>query len=252
MQLVLSIFLAIVGLYLLFLALSPLVIPLIQLLSPGPADKNASVSKGQMLIKNSRTVVVVGAHPDDVEWYAGGTLAALSEKDAKIIIVMATDGGNLRKLRRAEQLKAARIIGYDQVVFLDYPDGFLKDQPRDEVTGRIEKVLQQYKPDTLITFDPFIQGPVYHHPDHVAAGKAAVSAAKQTGVKSVYLFHSGAPDTWVDISKGIQLKADARAAHKTQTKWFLTPFGMDYIIKEAAWFEGRKAGLHYAESFRRL
>lgn len=242
----------VIGIYLLFLAISPFLVALMNLINPGPKNKQAALENGKELLKAAKTVVAVGAHPDDIEWYTSGTLARLSKTGVRVVVIMATDGGNLRKARQAEQLKAARMLGYEKVVFLGYPDGSLKKQPQQEIVKRIEEVYRDYQPDTLITFDPYKQGPFYHHPDHIAAGKAAIEAALQMNIPHVYLFHSGESDTWVDISKEINLKIKGREAHRSQTRWFLTPFGMGYVIKEAAFFDGSKVGLKYAEPFRKL
>lgn len=242
----------IVGIYLLFLVISPFLVAFLNLMSPGPKSRNMALKNGRELLEKAKIVVAVGAHPDDIEWYTGGTLARLSKTGVRVIVIMATDDGRCEKIRQAEQLKAARTLRYEKVIFLGYPDGSLKKQPQQEILGKLKKIYQNYKPDTIITFDPCIQSPFYHHSDHITAGKAAIEAALQMNIPHVYLFHSGGSDTWVDISKEIDLKIKGREAHKSQTKWFLTPFGMGYIIREAAFFDGLQVGLRYAESFRKL
>jgi len=242
----------IVGIYLLFLIASPFLVASIQLFNPAPKNRNIALQNGKELLDKTKTVVAVGAHPDDIEWYSGGTLARLSRNGIRVIVVMATDDGRRKNTRQAEQLKAAQALRYEKVIFLGYPDGSLKKQPKQEIINKLEKIYQDYQPDTLITFDPYNQAPFYHHLDHIAAGKAAIEAALQMNIPNIYLFHSGGSDTWVDISKEIGLKVKGREAHKSQTKWFLTPFGMGYIIREAAFLDGLKVGLRYAEPFRKL
>lgn len=247
-------FIFIVGLYLLLIFGSPIFLAVLHQLNPGPKNKQEAVKRGNQLLEQAKTVIAVGAHPDDIEWYAGGTLAALIKKGVDVIVIMATDGGKNSdpKARRKEQLKAAKTIGYKKVIFLEYPDGALADQSQEDVINKMKMSYKEYKADTIITFDPYEQAPLYHHPDHIAAGKAAIEAAKQTNIKQIYLFHSGRSNTWVNIAGGIDAKIEGRAAHKSQTKWFLTPFGMNYILKETAWLDGRKVGLTYAEPFYQL
>lgn len=240
-----------VAAYAVFLILSPLLVAIMFSLGARPDNREQARRNGDALLRDAKMVVAVGAHPDDIEWYAGGTLARLSGSGARIVVVMVTDGGRLSRERRREQLEAADIVGYERVIFLDYPDGSLAKQSRREVIDKIRSVYRDYRPDTLITFDADNQGPVYHHPDHIAAGKTAVKAAALEAIPHIYLFHSGGPDTWVDISESLSTKIRGRAAHRTQTKWLLTPFGMGYIVKEAAFLDGRKAGLTYAEPFRK-
>lgn len=241
-----------ISIYLLFLAGGPIFMAALHWVNRGPESKKSAIKNGKALVEASKTVIAVGAHPDDIEWYAGATLAKLSKDGGQVIIVMATDDGRRKKTRQDEQMKAAHILGYEKVIFLGYPDGLLKEQPEQEIVGKLEKIYSKYKPDTIITFDPDIQAPLYHHSDHFTIGKLAVRAASPEDIPHVYLFHSGASDTWVDISKEIKLKAEAREAHRSQTKRYLTPFGMSYIIREVAFIDGLKVGLAYAESFRKF
>lgn len=242
----------IAGLCLLFLVAGPLLASFMHSLNAGPEDKEKALKNGKELLAAAKTVVAVGAHPDDLEWYAGGTLARLARQGARVIVIMATDDDRRKETRRAEQLKAAGLLDYEKVIFLGYPDGALAEQPRDEVAEKIKQVYLDYRPDTLITFDSYDQAPVYHHSDHIAAGKAAIEAAERAGIARIYLFHSGKNDTWVDISSEIDLKIKGRDAHRSQTRWFLAPLGADSIMKRLAGAEGSRVGLEYAESFRKF
>ncbi|MFZ3062408.1 MAG: PIG-L family deacetylase [Actinomycetota bacterium] len=95
------------GIYLLFLAISPLLVAFLNLINTGPKDRQAAVKNGKELLETAKTVVVVGAHPDDIEWYTGGTLARLSKDGVRVIVIMATDGGKLNKTR---VIKGVRVI----------------------------------------------------------------------------------------------------------------------------------------------
>lgn len=245
---------ALVGAYALFLLLTPVFAAIVSALGPAPKDRAKARASGETLLREAKTIVAVGAHPDDIEWYAGGTLAEAVQRGARVIVVMVTDGGRrgLAGRRHEEQLKAARVMGYERVIFLDYPDGSLAASPKQEVEAKLASAYREYQPDTLITFDPFDQGPLYRHPDHLAAGAAAVAAAGSAGLTHVFLFHSSKPDTWVDVSDTVGIKIEGRAAHRSQTKLFLTPFGTGPMIRETAFLEGRKADLAYAESFRKF
>ncbi len=249
---ILIIVIVLITLYVVLITGLPVFIYVISSVNPGPKDKKAAIDRGRQLEANTETVIAVGAHPDDIEWYAGGTLAKLVADKKRVIVVIATDEAGLKETRQKEQIRASEIIGYDKVVFLSYPDGSLRDQPRANVVEKLRDLYEKYDPDTVLTFDPYIHSALYHHPDHISAGEAAIEAARKEGIGNVYLFHSGAPDTWVDISETVDLKIKGRNAHKSQNLRILTPFGMDYPVKESAYLEGRKAGLPYAESFRKL
>lgn len=241
-----------ITLYVLFVTGTPVFVFIISTVNPAPKNKSAAIENGKHLLKKTKTVIAVGAHPDDIEWYAGGTLGRLVADHKQVIVVITTDETGLKETRQKEQIRASEIIGYDKVVFLGYPDGSLKDQPREDVVEKLRELYRKYEADTVLAFDPYIQSAIYHHQDHIAAGNAAIEAARAEKIDDVYLFHSGAPDTWIDISETIDLKIEGRDAHDSQTIRLLTPFGMNYLIKEAAYLEGRKADLRYAESFRML
>lgn len=180
-----------------------------------PADVKAAKAAGDELLASSgKTFLVFTAHPDDAEWWAGGTLAMLSKHNA-VILVLGTSGeaGNgglqsdLGQIREKLQEQAAKIIGYTDVVFLRHPDGHLaeaKDYP-----GEVADILKSYRPEGVFTFDTEKEGPVYHHVDHEAAGRAALAAARGTGGTTLYFIHTSAPDVIVDFAPAKAAKVEA-------------------------------------------
>src|SRR5438034_11232997 len=85
---------------------------------------------------SARTVLVVGAHPDDIDFGASGTLATWTDAGARVVYCIVTDGdaggfdpavprAAMVGIRRAEQEAAAKVVGVDEVEFLGYPDGRL-------------------------------------------------------------------------------------------------------------------------------
>ncbi|MBH0178863.1 MAG: PIG-L family deacetylase, partial [Nitrospira sp.] len=81
----------------------------------------------------NHTIVIVSAHPDDMEIGMGGTVAKLAESQAAIISVVITNGGRasnpfgwteqrMAEVRREEAFRAARVLGVKEVLFLDQPD----------------------------------------------------------------------------------------------------------------------------------
>lgn len=116
-------------------------------------------------------IVFVGAHPDDAEWYAGGSMVLWSEKGHKVYAVSVTNGDighheicpeKLAKIRRAEAAEAARRGGYESIV-LDFPDGSL--MPTIEARQTIVSLLRELNADVVLTHRPFD-----YHPDHRACG----------------------------------------------------------------------------------
>ena len=196
--------------------------------------------KGGEEQSREKRVLVVIAHPDDAEFTCGGTVAKWAAGDADIRYVVCTDGSKggddlemddaaLRDLREAEQRAAAAVLGVKEVVFLRYQDGELAaagDLKRDLVA-----IIRRWHPHRLLAWDAW--RPYQLHPDHRAAGLAAVEAVLAAGnprrfpdlmaeglkahrVEEVYLFGTDIPDTWVDISETFQRKLQAIASHRSQ------------------------------------
>jgi LmbE family N-acetylglucosaminyl deacetylase len=216
-------------------------------------------------IRNSQIIVVV-AHPDDVDWYAGGTLGRLHQNNNKITVVLGTSGekGNnstpdLGKIREEEQKEAGRILGYDEIIFLRFPDRGLK--PDNKFEKELRKILAKLKPDILFTFDIEKEGYIYHHSDHRAAGKAALKVVEEfPQTTKIYLFHSSAANVIFDISETVDLKTNALNAHKSLASntisrifSFLPSFTRSntrrYMYNSNPQIE-KKTGIKYAEFFR--
>lgn len=131
--------------------------------------------------------LVVTAHPDDVDFGAGATVAAWTKAGIAVTYCVVTDGqaggfdpgldrSEMPRIRRAEQTAAAREVGVDDLVFLGYADGELfvdRDLVRD-----LTRVVRQVRPQRVL-----IQSPERNwerlapsHPDHLAAGEASIQA----------------------------------------------------------------------------
>lgn len=224
------------------------------------------------------TRMVITAHPDDSEFSVAGTVARWIKEGWRVVYAICTDGSRgsndpnmpperMAPIRRAEQLEAARILGVQTVIFLDHEDGAL--QPTMELRRELTRLVRRYKPDIVISSDPtryFHRNVYVNHPDHRAAGEAALYAIFPSAVtrfvfrelldeglephKVSEIYLSGAPeaDTWVDISDTIDLKIAALKAHRSQ----IAPEHVDARIREWAGELGRKYGVPYAEEFRRI
>lgn len=182
-------------------------------------DTPAARSNGEELIKESKVIIAVGAHPDDLEYYTGGTLGMLAGEGETVIGVLTADLSFNQDVRRREATKAAKTLGYIPV-FLGHPErdfeGGPTEQDKKEMRAEIIALIKKYNADTLIAYDSNNQGPIYHHVDHIASGIAAQAAAKETNIKNVYLYSSGEPNTRVDTSPATAKKSQAIAAHASQ------------------------------------
>jgi N-acetyl-1-D-myo-inositol-2-amino-2-deoxy-alpha-D-glucopyranoside deacetylase/mycothiol S-conjugate amidase len=160
-----------------------------------------------------RTLMFVGAHPDDESFGIGGTLARYAQAGVKTYYACATRGevgeaapehlaghASPGDMRWAELMCAARALGLADVLHLGYRDsgmpgsphntaaGALAAAPVDEVAGRVVAVLRRLRPQVIITFDP-IGG--YRHPDHIAIHLATVRAFHAAGDRAQ--FHEAGP-----------------------------------------------------------
>ena len=188
-----------------------------------PDDPKAAKEKGLELAQlTGKTIIAVVAHPDDIDWYAGGTLDLLKKHGNRVIVVVATSGEkggngvpNLGEIREQEQLAAAKILGLDEIIFLKHPDRGLKDD--EKFRAELEDIFSKYSAEILFTFDIEKESYIYHHPDHRAAGKAAIEVSKNSPtIKSIYLFHSKKPNIIFNVSQATEDKAKALGAHLSQ------------------------------------
>jgi LmbE family N-acetylglucosaminyl deacetylase len=134
-------------------------------------------------------ILVILAHPDDPEFFCGGTLTRWARAGHTIDYYLLTCGDKgtdhpetdpdaLCALRVEEQQAAARVIGAREVHFLGYPDGYL--EPSVALRKEITRIIRSARPDVLVTCDPqnLFPSSTYgiNHPDHRYAGQAVLDA----------------------------------------------------------------------------
>jgi LmbE family N-acetylglucosaminyl deacetylase len=132
-------------------------------------------------------VLVVTAHPDDVDFAAAGTVGALTKAGVEVAYCLATDGeaggedrslsrADMAAVRRREQRAAAATVGVSDLTFLGHPDGRLT--PSLELRRDISRVIRRFRPERVITQSPERNWDRIYasHPDHMAAGEAALCA----------------------------------------------------------------------------
>jgi LmbE family N-acetylglucosaminyl deacetylase len=219
-----------------------------------------------------KRILVAAAHPDDLETTSGGTLALLIERGIAVALLLGTDGDigthdpaftreSLATVRREETLAGAAALGIVDVFFLGHHDGELVADLA--LRAEVADIYRRWQPDTIFTFDPAWGGQA--HPDHIAAGRAAVDAympskmelyhPEQLGngvrvadVKRFFFFGGSnrAGEIAIDISSAWDRKIAATRCHLSQ-------FGQKEEALEwlAAWNHetGKCCGLEYAEAF---
>lgn len=130
------------------------------------------------------TVLVLTAHGDDMEFFAGGTIARLCARGDDVHLLIATDnakgtfelsGERMRDIRLAEARAAGEVLGLRSVECLDYPDGELSEVPLNTLRRQHMEAIRRQRPEIVYTFDPW--APYENHQDHRSVAWAAMEAA---------------------------------------------------------------------------
>lgn len=220
-------------------------------------------------------LIIVAAHPDDLESLCGGTAALLAQRGVTIFSVNCTLGDigaqdaslarpALASTRLTETDDAAQILGITRTFNLGHHDGELL--PDLNVRAQIARLYRVTQADTLWTFDPYWTGQI--HPDHRAAGQAALDAympskmplyrpeqlnepdADLGRIECVFLFSTDRePDVFVDVTAVYNTKLAACKAHVSQF-----PQGEESLewLKAIDKRQGETIGVTVAESFKQL
>jgi LmbE family N-acetylglucosaminyl deacetylase len=164
----------------------------------------------------NKTLLVVIAHPDDESFPMGGTLAKYATEGVRVVLVSATRGEagipglsavETARLREAELSSAARALGVPRLEFLDYLDGEFDRADEEAVVGKLFEIIQQEKPDTLLTFGP---DGISAHPDHVAVHRFTTAAFDHSGISGrlFYMLPSEATQQGCGIPPSQQVAGD--------------------------------------------
>lgn len=209
---------------------------------------------GQELLGQRRVLALV-AHPDDLDWYIGGTLHRLAQQGAQVEVIVASDGErgpnrthspDLRATRRAEQEKAGLINGYTHIHFLGLPDRQVAAQST--LIPRVAEIYQQLQPQAVFVFDPDFPSYPYLHTDHQGSARAFMrywQGLDRAQRPPLYLFQTRRPNAAVDISSVIDSKEQAMNQHVSQG-------GGGPMLRRFFALDGRLVGVPYAELFRKI
>jgi len=218
------------------------------------ADRNAPGAL-EVIKTPDYEAMVIGAHPDDNDFGAGGTSALWAKQGKKVVWVIMTDGAegsevpsiidtDLMLIREQEQRMAAEVLGISAVEFLRFSDGHLRNS--EAARKAVVQLIRKYRPRLVVTHDPsehiFAPDPdekpddtaYLNHPDHRATGNIVLDAIFPAvgnprsyrellaeglppyQVHELYLFHSSQDNTFVDISETIEVKVRGLQCHVTQ------------------------------------
>ncbi len=228
------------------------------------------------------SALAIAAHPDDVEFECGATLAKWAEAGATVHILICTDGSKgtwdvdadtaaLTARRQAEQQEAARRLGAaGEVRFLGAEDGELDHNVAQR--SRLSRIIRELQPEVVLGHDPWQRWRI--HPDHRAAGQLTVDSLvaardphyhREHGIAhhrpaALLLFECEEPDHLEAVGQShLDAKVSALLAHESQ---FETTMEIDSNddgtqaerfrrrIQREARDRGRLGGVRYAEAFR--
>lgn len=191
--------------------------------------------------------LVVGAHPDDIDFGCAGTVATWVDAGVEVTYLLVTRGDQggfdetpreqMAALREAEQRDAAKAVGVSDVRFLDgYRDGWV--EPTHELQKDVTRVIRQVRPQRMLIQSPernYERLPA-SHPDHLATGEACIRAVYPAArnpfswpelvtddglepwtVNEVFVVAHPGADHAVDVTDSFDRKLAALQCHRSQT-----------------------------------
>jgi LmbE family N-acetylglucosaminyl deacetylase len=248
-------------------------------------DTSRETLERQPVQELPRRALVIVAHPDDAEFGCSATAARWVHDGWEVWFCIVTDasgggddlatdvGAEARKAisdtRKAEQRKAAEVLGLAGVEFLDYPDGRI--EPTLELRRDIVRVIRRLKPTILVSpspdrrWDPYFIG--RHHPDHLAVGVAVTAAVYPAArnawdfpelleeglephrVKELWVVGAPVSNHFVNVSDTVDLKIEALRAHHSQLGAHFDE--LEKSIRRGLSVIGSRHGVAAAEEFYR-
>lgn len=228
--------------------------------------------------------LAVYAHPDDPEISCGGTLARWAAAGAEVHLLLLTAGEKgsndpaadpeaLAGRRAAEVSEASAVLGLAGWDQFGAGDGDLDNTA--DVRARIVAAIRRIRPGVVVCPDPtavFFGDTYFNHRDHRVTGWATLDAVSPAAGSPLYFPEAGPahavsevllsgtlePNVWVDIGATIDAKVQALLCHESQLA--AAAFGheggaadwLGSLLRQRAEEGGRRAGVRYAEGFRRL
>jgi len=222
--------------------------------APVPPNPSTSVQPLNYASWAGQKVMMISAHPDDIEAAAGGLVALLTAANVEVGFLIVTNGDKgcgslictnwtseqLAVARAQEAVNAAAVLGVpaSNVWLLDYEDGMVTSYPEQQIREDLVTKMREWMPHVVMSWYPF---PRYEllpslgwsdlgfHPDHQAVGGLTLSAQFSSGIARLfplagpgwhpseyYAWEFVEPTHYVDISSTLQAKINSWLQHKTQ------------------------------------
>jgi LmbE family N-acetylglucosaminyl deacetylase len=205
-------------------------------------------------------VLIITAHPDDSEFYIGGTLAKLRDAGAVLHQLILTEGDKSfygpftnvaenRKVRKQEAIAAATRLRIEDLVILGYPDGRLRMS--DELVARLAAEMERFRPDYVFSFD-YDFPPRMSHKDHRETGRAvALAVGRSKSAKWLMRFSTQFPNYVVDITDYWPEEEELLKIHMSQFHGDRLE-QVTNMVEYSAIEDGQRIGTSYGEGFRAI
>jgi LmbE family N-acetylglucosaminyl deacetylase len=193
-----------------------------------------------------KEILVILAHPDDPEFFLGGTIARWVKLGHRVRYVLFTHGdkgvqnaeqssADLISIRDIEQSAAATVLGVSSIEYLNYEDGYL--EPDLEMRKTIVRCIRKHRPHIVVTCDPsnlFPNDFYINHPDHRYAGQVVIDAVfpgvgnhlffpelleeglPPHAIEEVWMSLTSVPNVTLDVTDHFQDKLEALKKHESQ------------------------------------
>jgi len=225
--------------------------------------------------KWSKAVAIV-AHPDDMEFGAAAAVARWTGQGKEVVYVMVTSGeagidgmhpDECRRVREAEEIESARIVGVETVEFLGLPDGIVEYGV--PLRRTLAEVIRRHRPDIVLTGnfrDSFGPGAL-NQADHIAVGRAVLDAARDAGNRWVFrelldqglepwngvkaVLAAGSPQAThgVDVTDTLAKGVESLKAHDAYLSGLGQQMDPEEFLESFARMTGSRLGCPFAVSF---
>jgi LmbE family N-acetylglucosaminyl deacetylase len=208
-------------------------------------------------------ILIICAHPDDETLGMGGTISIYAKNGAKIFVLICADGETSRggklsvvKKRQKQAENALSVLGVKEYDFLQYPDQLLEKVSLLELSGKIEKIIKKWKPDTVYTH--FGEDLNQDHRRVFEATMISVRPVPKSTVQNVLCFETPSSTEWgtgkfhpnyfVDIKSTINQKIKAMKKYSDEVRLEPHPRSVKSLVNRAEYW-GSTIGRKSAEAF---
>jgi len=215
-------------------------------------------------------ILFVGAHPDDIETFCGGTAARYRDRGDRLFFCVSTNGNvgsstipsdEIAAIRHKEAQAGADVLGAE-LIWLGFDDEFLMDTP--ETRHAFINAFRIADPDVVFCHwrndynpDHSISGSIVDECIHMASIPNIKTETAPTGkIPAVYFMDTPAgvnfvPELYVDITGTFETKIEMVGKHVSQNAWMKDLFGyeLEAFLEIPAKFRGLQSGVKMAEAF---